>query len=432
MSRLVLNRVENPCLKIDPLATTIRHTVEAMIEFYNGKLSKHKLNYLLCTAAVCHLGSRRTAQLMASESYKPTRTADGPINLLTLTALLGSLEILDILLSKGAQLKCVSKYFGTPLQAAAGQGHYEMVLHLLKHAADVNYVGGDDVLWKREAFMEKGTALRSAARRNHGSIVRLLLDPTHNLKTSGADYEYAIMDAVYAGHTEIVKLLLESCTFPDRLNLRYRILWAACRFGHIQLVQTMLDKGLEVNSLALEYAVCYGHGSIVSLLLDNSGADRDYSAIRFHAIRAAASNGHQESLQMLLHKGVDVNSPGSGYEDPLFKASKNQQLDTMRLLLNNGADLYANECGDLAFYHAVEQGHEEVVFILAQAGIDVDGYPCLPPIVLAMKHGQEKIVKLLLELGAGWLDDPVKSICADDFLDGIYPLLPPPEPLSKA
>ena len=89
--------------------------------------------------------------------------------------------------------------------------------------------------------------------------------------------------------------------------------------------------------------------------------------------------------------------------------------------------------GDLALCHAVEQGHEKVVGILAEAGVDVDrepGNPDMPPILRAMQYGQEKMVQLLLKLGAQWVD-PLKSIWADDFPDSIYPIPPSPKPLLK-
>ena len=307
MSNILLKRVDNPSITDNLLIQVIRKIAESTFDVPDDhrKLSKNGIKYLLCTAAVCHLGSLKTAQLMTSESYEQTQTIHVLNHLLTATAFLGSLERLDALVSKGALVNSVSDYFGTPLQAAARRGHREMVMHLLKQGADVNCLCGDDVLFRSEAYREEGTALRSATRRNHDSIVRLLLDPVHGLKTSGADYENAIMDASYAGHTEMVRLLLERGNFTNRLKLQYEIFWSACRYGHTQLVQIMLDEGLDVNatqlggSRALESAAYYGHASIVFLLFEN-GADLKYDGNEWHAIHAAASNGHQEIVQILL------------------------------------------------------------------------------------------------------------------------------------
>ena len=118
---------------------------------------------------------------------------------------------------------------------------------------------------------------------------------------------------------------------------------------------------------------------------------------------------------------------------PIWEAAKTQQLDMMRFLLNNGADLQAHVCGDYAFSRAVIQGHEQVVGILAEAGVSVDGPPDdteLSPILNAMIQGRGNMVKLLLELGAKPVN-PLKSAWAEKFLNGTYPLSPSPEPLLR-
>ena len=439
MSKLLLKRVENPSVNDNLLILVIREIAKLTfnVPHEDQKLSIYYINHLLCTKAVCHLGSLKTAQLMASESHEQNPKILILHHFVTATALLGSLDTLDKLLSKGAPINTISEYFGTPLQAAAGRGYQEMVLHLLKQGADLNCLCGDDVLFRAEAYREEGTALRSATQRNHDSVVRLLLDPVHNLKISGVDYENAIMDAAYAGHTDMVRLLLKKGSFTNQRELHYEIFWSACRYGHIQLVKIMLDEGLDVNatqlggSRALESAAYHGHASIVSLLFQN-GADLNYDGNELHAIHAAASNGHQEVVQILLDQGADINSSGSREMTPICEAAKKQQLDMMRFLPEKGADLQVEMSGDYAFFSAVIRGHEQVVCVLTEAGVPIDGPPGdkHPPILDAMTEGQEDMVKLLLKLGAQPVD-PLKSVCAEGFLDGTYPLPPLPEPLLK-
>ena len=85
-----------------------------------------------------------------------------------------------------------------------------------------------------------------------------------------------------------------------------------------------------------------------------------------------------------------------------------------------------------AFFSAVIRGHEQVVCILAEAGVPIDGPPgqTEDTILDAMINGQGDMVKLLLKLGAQPVD-PLKSVWAERFLDGTYPLPPLPEPLLK-
>ena len=439
MSGLLLRNFDNSRFDDNPLMSALRRIAESIISIFHGKhieLPKEGIKSILCTAAVNHLGSRGAGHLMALQSYGQTQTTHGTDDLLTAAALLGNIKVLEAVLFTGVEITSVSKYLGTPLQAAAAQGHLEMVLYLLKRGVDGNYVCGDDVLFGRESFSDKGTALRSASRRDRRMIVRILLWPAYNLKCSGTDYENAVIDAAYAGHTDMVKFLLEMGTFPYKSKMLYEILETACRFGHIRLVSNMLAEGLNIQgggSRALESAAHFGHGQVVRLL-SKKGCNPSYDYIHHSAIHAAARNGHQEIVQMLLDKGVDVNSDGFLRLTPLFQAAKTQQLSMMRFLLKNGADLQVGRCGDAAFFRAVNLGHEQVVRLLAEAGVSVDGVPDgldPPPIVNAMIHGQEKMIQLLLELGARWVNFRT-SVWAKKYKIVTHPLLQSPKPLLKA
>lgn len=199
----------------------------------------------------------------------------------------------------------------------------------------------------------------------------------------------------------------------------------------------MLGEGLDVNgkslggSSHLHLAALYGHGLVVSLLLER-GAKIEYNRHNLQAIHWAATTGHEEVVQILLDNGANINSSRHRGLTPLGVAAKNQQLSMMRFLLDKGADLAVKECGHDALQRAVRQGHEQVVRILAEAGVSVDAARghCGPPLLIAMVYGQESMVKVLLELGATPID-PLESDLRAKFLDGTYPIPPSPSPILK-
>ena len=75
----------------------------------------------------------------------------------------GHREIVELLLSKNADVNAQGGHFGNALQAASYQGHREIVELLLSKNADVNAQGG---------FY--GNALQAASRQGHREIVELL------------------------------------------------------------------------------------------------------------------------------------------------------------------------------------------------------------------------------------------------------------------
>ena len=440
MAKLLLKRIHKTKIDTNPLLSTIDRTAQLMKDEHqlHTDVPKDGIMGSLCMAAVIHLGSTKAAKQMISESDGRTQSTDDLMNLLTAAAFLGNLSMVKSLLSRGANVNSRSEYFGAPLQAAIDQGHYDIVLLLLEQGADVNYVGGYGHIHAH--VCGDRTALRAASCRNRRSIILLLLEPRYSLKTSGIDYENALLDAAYAGHADLVQFLLAKGTFDSIENMQFKVLLTCSRRGHLRLVQMMLDKGVDVNGEdfecvhALEHAVSSGDVYVVSLLLEK-GADLSFAGSGMDAINRAASNGYIPVMQILLDYGANINSVQWKGRPPLFEAAKNRHSSMVRFLLDRGADLEVAECGEDAFFFAVEHGYEEVVHMLVEAGVNVDGPPEYSesepaPMLYAMRQGHDHIVNLLLELGAKRVD-PLQSMWAEKFRNGTYPLQPPPPPLLK-
>jgi ankyrin repeat protein len=79
------------------------------------------------------------------------------------------------------------------------------------------------------------------------------------------------------------------------------------------------------------------------------------------------------------------------------------QVDTVRLLIDNGADLNAkNDDGSTALMVAALKGHLEIVRTLLAAGADVSVQDLDQDsaLKLAVENGHAELVKILLEQGA--------------------------------
>jgi len=68
-----------------------------------------------------------------------------------------------------------------------------------------------------------------------------------------------------------------------------------------------------------------------------------------NALHWAARSGDLEAARLLLDAGIEVNQPGDLGRTPLHEACSAGSKDMVLLLIEHGADLYAQTEGDLPF-----------------------------------------------------------------------------------
>lgn len=89
---------------------------------------------------------------------------------------------------------------------------------------------------------------------------------------------------------------------------------------------------------ALHLAAAAGHTSIVRILLQ-AGAHPDANdTICNSPMHLAAFQGHLEVMQLLMQSGAPVNHSNTGGSTPLHWAAQQNQLEAVKLLLKQGAD----------------------------------------------------------------------------------------------
>jgi ankyrin repeat protein len=117
----------------------------------------------------------------------------------------------------------------------------------------------------------------------------------------------------------------------------------------------------------------------------------------------AASRGHIDTVRLLLEHGADLSATDDNGSTPLTWAAEKGHENIARLLLENGADVDAKDnYGQTPLCLAASYGEEEVAKLLLKNGADVDTRDerGQTPLCLAASYGEEGMVRLLLENGA--------------------------------
>lgn len=147
--------------------------------------------------------------------------------------------------------------------------------------------------------------------------------------------------------------------------------------GDIEAIKLFLDEGMNINAVnkrgqtALIRAAEYQREELVTLLLEK-GADVEFIGER-HArtpLMEAAGVGNNSIIKQLVGKGATVNAKDYEGTTPLHFAVMYGHLETVKLLIELGADpnVQAAGLGRTPMSLAEANGYMEIVQILKDAG----------------------------------------------------------------
>ncbi|KAK3390052.1 ankyrin repeat-containing domain protein [Podospora didyma] len=272
------------------------------------------------------------------------------------------------LLDAGAKVNTVGGYFGTALTAAAWLGNMEFVEKLLELGADLTLgnaafpnpafgaIKGDEkhVL---ERLIEAGVdvvenwALQFAAFMGHLEIIRMLVraGAPINPPSKTGPFATPLQAAVVDGDKEVIHYLLNRGADIHATGGKYGgVLNAAVKHCDLSTVEMFLQKGVDpnqrdqTNQTALQAAAARGSLEMAFALVQH-GADVNATGGKYHtALQAACTGIHRAHslpvMKLLIERGADVNARGGFYHTPLQAAAVSLLEDSVRYLLENGAE----------------------------------------------------------------------------------------------
>ena len=271
--------------------------------------------------------AEKTNNLEATDEYGNTPLIEA--------ALKGSVGILEYLLDKGVNINSQNKDKNTALMKAAIHNNESAIDLLIRLKADINLSNVYDK-----------NALMMAAEYENLNIFKKLLAAgadIYKIDKSGSD----ILTFVAANNSiDILEFLINN-NYIDRFNSKNNSLFIAAAIGHIEVVDLLLNQGINVNYIdinsgntALIAATKEGHYEIVRRLIE-TGADFNFKNVNNSnaLIFALYSNERSKLINILLEAGIDTNIISNEYSNPLKIAIEHGYNDEIIKLIKAGADL---------------------------------------------------------------------------------------------
>ncbi|XP_066252742.1 ankyrin repeat domain-containing protein 17 isoform X3 [Euwallacea similis] len=320
---------------------------------------------------------------------------------LTLACAGGHEELVELLISRGADIEHRDKKGFTPLILAATAGHEKVVEILLNHNADI----------EAQSERTKDTPLSLACSGGRYEVVELLLNRNANKEHRNVSDYTPLSLAASGGYVNIIKLLLShGAEINSRTGSKLGIspLMLAAMNGHGAAVKLLLDMGSDINAqietnrnTALTLACFQGRHEVVALLLDRKANVEHRAKTGLTPLMEAASGGYVEVGRVLLDKGADVNATPvpSSRDTALTIAADKGHVKFVELLLERGAQVEVkNKKGNSPLWLAANGGHLPVIEMLYAHNADIDSQDnrkvsCL---MAAFRKGHVRVVKWMV------------------------------------
>lgn len=311
----------------------------------------------------------------------------------------GHVEIVNLLLHAGAQLSNAG--LETPLHVAAKFNRLDVVDVLVTAGANIDAINGD-----------RTTPLFIASFIGHVDMVHLFLNRGANVEIADGRASTPLHAAATNGHVAIVAALLASGANVDAADENNATpLFAAAATRSLPIVEKLLAHGANPNiptasskRTPLHTASINGLTAIVRALL-HSGANCDIlNAEGYAPLHMASFTGHLDTVAALLDGGAQVNFPAENGGTALFIASERGHVDVVKLLILHGANARSgNMQGYTPLYLASQNGCHDIVDVLLDQDVNVDAIQVVDggtPLCIACQFGHLSVVKVLLGRGA--------------------------------
>jgi len=270
-------------------------------------------------------------------------------------------EMVQVLLSAGANPNTANRRGETPLMHLTTEAGVELIRDLIVAVANLN---------ARDNSGE--TALMRAVAHCSFSVAKELIDEGADINARDESGNTLLMDAAQNNDPEILKFLLSAGVPIDSTNDDGETaLTLAARWEQGKNLEVLLNAGggASLTQEQLDGALAAAAGNddpeIVRTLL-RLGASANAKDGDTTALMEAAQSGRTEIIKILIAAGADLNAVDEDGATALMLA---EDLDSLRVLLDAGANVtLKNKDGDTVLAIAREYERDDFVKLLKSRG----------------------------------------------------------------
>ena len=325
------------CLHYAAQSIQCTEILQAIISHGINVNATNKVNVTALEIA-CQKGNNKTINVLLNVGADPNiANADGYTCLHWAALNHQYLEILQGMISHGADVNATSKKKVTALMVACHMGNTDAIHVLLNAGADANIVDADGY-----------TSLHDAARNSQCTeILQAIISHDGDVNATSKNNATALMAACRMEHTAAIPILLNAGADPNIADADgdTSLHYAARNYLCTEALQTIISHGGDVNATsknnatALMIACRMRNTPAIHVLLD-AGADPNIAdADGDTSLHYAARNYLcAEALQTIISHSGDVNATNKNNVTALMIACEKSNKDAINILLNAGAD----------------------------------------------------------------------------------------------
>ncbi|KQY15646.1 hypothetical protein ASE23_25215 [Rhizobium sp. Root73] len=323
-------------------------------------------------------GDLATVTHLLRSGEDPNHSGPDGMTPLMIASGLGQSQMVDILLTAGADVLAIEPRMGaTALHKAAQSGNTDVIGLLLDHGAFID----------QQSPVLGHTPLMDAVLHKHTEAVRYLLD-RGTRTTIRNHWQQTAIELAQSDGLEAIAELIEARDRKDAERIKKKTLMAAVNAGDIGEVRRLLSSGEPVDQR----------------LPVTGSPDDDYTPLGL-----AVREGHIDIVRALLDAGADIRRViGLMRGTPVHEAGFFGRADIVRLLVEDrshaGAPAFEIDAqgpynGLTALHDAVWHGHLGAAKALVEAGaqLDLRTHAGLTPRELAVLYGYNELAHFLEE-----------------------------------